>query len=430
MHYPPELEQIREILRQNPQGMSITEIAAAIGKNKHSSGRYLDILRASGEVELRHYGMAKVFSLARRVPVGSLISYASDLILVLDKDLRIVQANDPVLALLRTTRDEIVGKNLPFIAPGSPALQDLVEALARGAQVMAADREIQIKEEPGTWFRMKCIPTLFEDGREGITVILEDITARKQAERALEEREALLRGMAENIRDGLLISENDQVIYANPRLGEILGYPLPDLLRMKPADLAAPGDKERFKKVMEEYRRTGVVPEDIRFWFCRKDGTWRYLYARLSDQKIGDTVRRFIVVTDMTSWKEQEAAVDMHVTLTRHLIDVFRRPIYYIDRDRVFQGANISFAEFIGVRREDIIGSQVDEVVPLPLREIISHRDAELLSQAGYTSYHAGIDRPEGRIDIIVEKASFRSPEGDAAWLVGTITLPEPSRPD
>jgi DNA-binding IclR family transcriptional regulator len=53
-----ELARIRELLREHLQGMSVTEIAGALGRNKHSVGRYLDVLRASGQVEMRTYGMA------------------------------------------------------------------------------------------------------------------------------------------------------------------------------------------------------------------------------------------------------------------------------------------------------------------------------------------------------------------------------------
>jgi len=65
--YSTELLQIRELLRQAPHGMSVTEIARTLKKNMHSVGRYLDILHVSGQVEMRTYGKAKVI----RSPHGS-----------------------------------------------------------------------------------------------------------------------------------------------------------------------------------------------------------------------------------------------------------------------------------------------------------------------------------------------------------------------
>lgn len=80
--------------------MSVTEIASALGRNKHSTGRYLDILHAAGHVDLRTFGMAKVFTLSSRVPLSALLSYTTDLVLVLDRDMRIIQGNDPFFDLL------------------------------------------------------------------------------------------------------------------------------------------------------------------------------------------------------------------------------------------------------------------------------------------------------------------------------------------
>ena len=69
--YPQELALIKNVLRQNPEGMSVTDIAKALNKNKNTTGRYLDILLISGHVDMRTYGMAKVFTLSQRVPLSA-----------------------------------------------------------------------------------------------------------------------------------------------------------------------------------------------------------------------------------------------------------------------------------------------------------------------------------------------------------------------
>ena len=113
--YPEELIRIKELLKESPHGMSVTEIARTLGKNKHSVGRYLDILYASGQVEMRTYGKAKVFSRSSRIPLDTLLGFAHDLIIVLDKDLRIIRINDQFLTLIRKPRNEIIGKNISFL---------------------------------------------------------------------------------------------------------------------------------------------------------------------------------------------------------------------------------------------------------------------------------------------------------------------------
>jgi hypothetical protein len=108
-HFPEETARIREILRGSPQGMSITEIARAIGRNNHSVGRYLDNLLVSGHVEMRTYGKAKVFTLSTRVPLNTMLWSWRRSHHVLDKDIRVVRVNAQVLAFSKTT-DSFIGK--------------------------------------------------------------------------------------------------------------------------------------------------------------------------------------------------------------------------------------------------------------------------------------------------------------------------------
>ena len=71
--YQHELMRIRELLKKDPDGMSITDLSKLSGKNKSTVGRYLDILLISGQVDMRTYGMTKVFTLSQRVPLSAML---------------------------------------------------------------------------------------------------------------------------------------------------------------------------------------------------------------------------------------------------------------------------------------------------------------------------------------------------------------------
>src|SRR4030042_7015467 len=104
--YERELSQIKDLLKQNPEGMSVTGISRALNKNKNTIGRYLAILLISGQVDMRAYGMAKVFTLSHRVPLSAMLSYSKELIMVLDNESRIIDVNDNFLALLNLRSEE------------------------------------------------------------------------------------------------------------------------------------------------------------------------------------------------------------------------------------------------------------------------------------------------------------------------------------
>jgi len=63
-----EEARIREVLREQPLGMNIKEIAGAVGLSRNSAAKYLDVLAATGHLEVRQIGNAKLYYLSRRVP--------------------------------------------------------------------------------------------------------------------------------------------------------------------------------------------------------------------------------------------------------------------------------------------------------------------------------------------------------------------------
>lgn len=190
-----EIEHIRELLRTHPKGMTIEEISRLLPLNRTSTAKYLNTLLISGQAEMRSFGRAKVFSLSQRVPVSHLISLSSDLIMILDRDLVVTHINDPFLEILGLERNELVGHkidNTPFAQYFEPTLLAAIHTSAEGREMVTEQRVKSDEKE--LYFITKIIPVVFDDGSQGLSVILEDITELKKyqhhLERLVEERTA------------------------------------------------------------------------------------------------------------------------------------------------------------------------------------------------------------------------------------------------
>ncbi|HOI58539.1 MAG: PAS domain-containing protein [Methanoculleus sp.] len=180
----PEQDIARRALRTlkfRPKGMTITEIARALGVNRNSVSKHLEVMQAEGHVEARLVGNAKVYAVAQRVPLSAFLCFTKNLILVLDADLTIVQANDQCLRRFGRTKDEIIGQNihetaLPVVS--TPEVLTVVENVDR-EQVIT---DICHRRDDGSkaFYQMQAIPTTFESGEKGCTIVLEDITERKR----------------------------------------------------------------------------------------------------------------------------------------------------------------------------------------------------------------------------------------------------------
>ena len=79
--------------------------------------------------------------------------------------------------------------------------------------------------EASRYYRVRLISTAFDDGSTGLTCIIEEITARKQAERALRERERRFREIVElSPFPCAIVDAGGVYLYVNTRFSETFGY--------------------------------------------------------------------------------------------------------------------------------------------------------------------------------------------------------------
>ncbi|PKL69216.1 MAG: hypothetical protein CVV30_06465 [Methanomicrobiales archaeon HGW-Methanomicrobiales-1] len=187
-----EITHIKEVLRENPRGMNIKEISAAVAMSRNSIAKYLDVLTAAGQLEVRYVGNAKLFYLAKRVPLESMMSMSPDMIAVMDKDMRIAQANSPFVDFIGVPKDRIIGSRLFDLASAMLPVEQMMGWLQQEKAGADSPHEIRIKKnDKEIYFNALCIPTLFEDGDTGVALRFENISDRKQAELSHEEHKRL-----------------------------------------------------------------------------------------------------------------------------------------------------------------------------------------------------------------------------------------------
>ena len=126
--------------------------------------------------------------------------------------------------LLQLPREETLGKNISFLQPPEVDVHELLDTVTTDSEDQETTVTFHVKDSGDRIFHQKCVPTVFDDGRKGITLILEDMTEHILAEKEIRESEERFRMMADNIQDGLFIMENGRTTYANNRIVEITGY--------------------------------------------------------------------------------------------------------------------------------------------------------------------------------------------------------------
>jgi PAS domain S-box-containing protein len=189
-----KVDRIKHLLKMHPKGLTISDLSSKTKMNRNLMAKYLDMLLISGQVEMNTIGSAKVFHLSHLIPISAMLEFSSDLVIMLDDQQRILQVNEPVLALLSTQKENLLGKSVVEI--DNPLFKVLsMEGKESGTGVTETRCTLQDEEHV---FHMKRVPTAFEDGSQGTTLILEDITPRKKYQEMLEKQEARYRQIVED----------------------------------------------------------------------------------------------------------------------------------------------------------------------------------------------------------------------------------------
>lgn len=140
-----QLAHIQALLRAHPEGMSITDVATAIGTNRNSTARYLDILTREGRVDERTIGTTKLYTLATGEPFAIQLELfkramdeASCGITIADArlpDMPLVYINKAFETITGYAREDVLGKNCRFLQGKNtkqPAIARIRKAISAG----------------------------------------------------------------------------------------------------------------------------------------------------------------------------------------------------------------------------------------------------------------------------------------------------------
>ena len=413
-----------QVLKEQPRGMSVSDIAAAVGVNRNTVSRYLDILLVSGQVEMKAYGKAKVFYLSQRVPISAMLNFSSDLVLVLDRNRRIIQANDAICAFAGVERDDIIGKYVEeshLAALDHPLIQDRIVEALNGSEVVEELRFLRHVEE--LFFQAKFLPTAFNDGSPGVTIILEDITERRRAEEALRESEALYRSLVENINDLVLnVDETCAFTYVSPKSREILDYTPEEMLRKAPWDFMAPEKAERVK-----LRLTALLfnPEPrILFEWTMLHRAGNSIILEVSGTPIYDMIGDFtgyrMVCRDVTERVHATKRVAQWKSFLYSVVNNIPSMVFVQEvQENTIVFSNRAAETFLGMTQEEMAGKQAKDILPPDMAAFLTgDGDREVTEQS--IIREGEIRLPGGRI-LSMKRIPISDSRGTLRYMLGIV---------
>lgn len=407
---PAITAQIKEILKEHPQGLSITDIVDVVNINRNTAGRYLESLLLSGQVEMRHFGMAKMYTLSHRVPVSAVLSISSELILQLDTSLRVIYANGPFLSFLDTSAQDLFGKNIeysPLVTVFDDIFCPFVDNIKRGISGDEWTGELALGRL-GIFFSCHIAPTVFDDGHKGVSVILEDITRRKEDEARIQVSEARYRLLAESSNDLIfMIGKDDRVEYLNSFAASLIGKSPAEIIG-QPRSTLFPDDQVRHQgALLQKVITSGNTMRSEGAIAVNGEVRWfDHFLAPVPDSQ-GEFRSVFGVSRDITARKDAEDALKKSEERFRRIFEDGPLGMAIVDTDSRFVIVNRKFCQLLGYTAEELQGKTFMNITH-PAH--ISHDVAEI-----HNLY-------SGKIDVYRTEKRYITKNGSVIWASVTIT--------
>jgi PAS domain S-box-containing protein len=259
------------------ENFSITNVET-LEKDVHGNAHYFENSYI-GEIQncqlVRMWGIQRDITEKRRLQeqlrasenrYRNLVEQANDLVILLNEECEFVFANRRFFDLTKYLADEVWGKSISIIFAPAEA-EDIMQQIRRqldshGQHFRHTTKIItRSKEEHIVDFSMT---TLYVANKvSGVLAIGRDVTVEQSVKTALRESEEKYRSLVEHSLLGVLVIQNDAIIYANPTLSNLFETPLDSLLRMSLDCFVHPND---YVQLFEKFSEAALSPNrDVRF---------------------------------------------------------------------------------------------------------------------------------------------------------------------
>ncbi len=275
---------------------------------------------------------------------------------------------------------------------------------------------------------IECSITLIKDeaGKpSGFRGVVRDVSARKQAERALKQSEEKYRNILENMDEIYVETDLDgRYVFFNNSACRALGYTREELQGMNYRQINPPGVHGRVFEKFNEIYRTGKTGTFIAHAVRCKDGSTRFLETTVSLRRSpsGEPVGFAVVSRDLTEKLEADRKIKDSEKHLRFIADNVRDMIWTMDFDMNLTYVSPSVSRILGFSPEEIMKAPLQAILPPESYAEVERRVAEGLAESRAL--------PDEEIAVRVELPILRK-DGSQIWveISAAINRDENGRP-
>lgn len=341
----------------------------------------------------------------------SLYENSLDGILLTKPDGTILCANPQACQMFDMTEDEIIRAGREGIVVNDEKLAAALEERRLTGRMRA---ELTHRRKDGSTFICDTTSKLFmgADGSMSTSLIIRDISERKQIEEALRASEEKFRQIVETANEGIwLIDSNERTVFVNRKITEMLGYSIEEILEQSSRKFMSSEFREKFYDRLPEHIQE--VSRVVDYRFIRKDGS--ELWCILSSSPLFDNQGKYAgslsMITDITKRKKAEEALRLSNLYNRSLIEASLDPLVTIGHDGKIKDVNGATEQVTGYLRRELIGTDFSDYFTEPEKARAGYQ--KVFTDGKVWDYPLEIQHKDGQITPVLYNASvYRDEKG------------------
>ena len=298
--------------------------------------------------------------------VNRILARITDSVISLDTEWRYTYCNEIALKLIRGTHDEIIGRCIWDVFPdivGTIFWDKYHEAMREQVPVVFDNYYTPYE----VWTAVRVFPS-----REGLTIVVTDITERKKAEEELNESERRFRELSDLLPQTVYDTDvNGILTYANRIAFQWFGYTEEEFKQgLNVLQMIAPHDRERagvaFRAIIEG---TGTKGVSVEYRALKKDGSTFPISIYSSPVIVQGRITGLRgIIIDITERKKAEDALNESELLFREVFNNANDSVFLLERTPQGPGkyllVNDKAVQMLGYSKEEFMKMSPRDLVP------------------------------------------------------------------
>jgi PAS domain S-box-containing protein len=257
----------------------------------------------------------------------------------------------------------------------------------------------------------------FQDGElVQVNAVVRDISDRVIAQTALRESEEKYRWLVEQLSEGIMVSDfNNVITFVNPRMADMLGYTVEELVGQQ--DTFLMGEAEIARNLRRAANRMRGLSEQYEVQLTKKNGEKAHFMVSGTPlrNRTGEVIGSFGVCSDVTEWKRAEEELERLSTAIGQASD----SIIITDTKGSILYANPASQKLTGIPLPDLLAGSLEQLHPSKPNEGFSAQLWNTVLKGETWSGHLVHERADGtRYETTTTMSPVRDQAGQIQYVV------------